>query len=108
MDLGWALNPSWGDGASVRTYPVTTSNADQQLTVTASGQLKSAANISNYLYNSSGILTLGGTAATFTITKSGSGYVIKENTSGLYLTTAPSTNSVTLSGTQTAWSALPD
>jgi hypothetical protein len=105
MDLGWALNPGWGDGPYVYLYSYN-DNIDQQINYTASNQLQSVANPGEYLYNDGGALALGSSGDTFTITSSGSGYTVYDSTAGLFVNTPGKTlppNKLTLSSSPTVW-----
>jgi hypothetical protein len=107
MDLGWALNPQWGDGAYVYLYSYN-DNSGQQLTYTASGQLQSVENSGKYVYDDGGFLTVGSSGDTFTITSSGGGYTVYDNTVGLYENSPGKIsppNKLALSSTPTVWTA---
>lgn len=106
MDLGWALNPQWGDGSYVYLYTSNT-NTTQNITFTSSGLLQSAASPTMYLYNEGGFLGVGSSGDTFSILSSGSGYTIQDKSAGLYVN-SPGTisppNKLALSSTPTVWS----
>jgi hypothetical protein len=107
MDLGWALNPQWGYPSDVYLYNPT-EGISQQLTYTASGQLQSVQNTSQFLNDRSGVLAVGASGDTFTINPSGTGYTIHDDTAGLYVN-SPGTieppNTLNLSATPTVWTA---
>jgi hypothetical protein len=106
MDLGWALNPQWGDGPFVYLYSYN-NGAGQQITYTSSGQLQSVQNPGQYLYNDGGFLAIGPVGDIFAITTSGSGYTIQDKTAGgLYVQTASAIgpfNKLSLSSAATVW-----
>jgi hypothetical protein len=107
MDLGWALNPQWGDGPFVYLYSYN-GGASQQITYTSSGQLQSVQNPGQYFYNDGGVLAIGPVGDTFSITTSANGYTIQDKTAGgLYVHTASAIdppNKLSLSSTATVWS----
>ncbi|HEY1947882.1 MAG TPA: choice-of-anchor D domain-containing protein [Bryobacteraceae bacterium] len=110
MDLGWALNPQWGDGPFVYLYSYN-NGASQQITYTSSGQLQSVQSPGQYLYNDGGFLAIGPVGDTFTINTSGNGYTIQDKTAGgLYVQTASAIgpfNKLSLSSTATVWMFSP-
>jgi hypothetical protein len=109
MDLGWALNPQWGNPTYVYLYTYN-GGSNQQITYTASGKLQSVSNSADYLFDNAGALALGSTGDTFAIISSGSGYTIFDSTAGLYVNTAGKLdppNKLTLSSTPTVWTAVP-
>jgi hypothetical protein len=109
MDLGWALNPEWGFPTYVYLFSYN-DNPSQQLMLTSSGQLQSVANSSEYLSNSGGFLSLGPTRDIFSISASGNGYTIYDQTVGLYVNTPGAIdppNKLVLSSTPTVWMAKP-
>jgi FG-GAP-like repeat len=109
MDAGWALNPQWGYGDDIFLYSHN-NGTNQQFTFTSSGQLQSVPNSSQYLVDQAGALALGTRGDTFTITQSGSGYVIQDTSaSGLYVNSPGAIgppNQLTLSSTPTVWSLV--
>jgi LmbE family N-acetylglucosaminyl deacetylase len=105
MDLGWALNPQWGYGIDVYLYSYN-NGPSQQLTYTTSDRLQSVQSPGQYLYSNGGVLTVGPVGDTFSITSSGSGYTIYDNTVSLYVNTPGKIgppNGLTLSSTPTVW-----
>ena len=107
MDLGWALNPQWGDGPYVYLYSYNNSPT-QQITFTASGQLQSGESSGQYLYSDGGVLALGSGGDSFSINSSGKGYTIYDSTVNLYVNTPDKTgppNKLSLSSTPTVWTA---
>jgi hypothetical protein len=106
MDLGWAMNPQWGDGPFVYLYTYN-NGGSQQITYTSGGKLQSASNTADYLYNDGGALAVGSSGDTFSITSSGTGYTIKDTTAGgLYVNNTSvidPPNKLTLSTTPTVW-----
>jgi hypothetical protein len=107
MDLGWAQNPQWGYGLYVYLYKYN-AGSSQQITFTAAGTLQSASDSAEYLYDDGGVLAVGSTGDTFTITSSGSGYTIYDSTVGLYVNSPGKTsppNKLALSSTPTVWTA---
>jgi hypothetical protein len=108
MDLGWALNPQWGDGPFVYLYSYN-GGASQKLTYTASGQLQSAQSPGQYFYNDGGALAIGPSGDHFSIIPSGNGYTIYDSTVNLYVNTPGKIsppNRLTLSPTPTIWTAM--
>lgn len=107
MDLGWALNPQWGDGPYVFLYS-SNSSSSQKITYTTAQQLQSVPSPGQYLYDDGGVLALGTTGDTFSITSSGSGYTIYDNTVNLYVNSPGKTgppNKLTLSSSPAVWTA---
>jgi hypothetical protein len=107
MDLGWAQNPQWGDGPYIYLYKYN-AGSTQQITFTTAGKLQSASNSAQNLYDDGGVLAMGSTGDTFTITSSGSGYTIFDSTVGLYVNSPGKTsppNKLALSSTPTVWTA---
>jgi hypothetical protein len=82
IDLGWALNPAWGQGPFAYLYPFDRSTA-QQVIFTAAGKLQTVQNPNLYLYNDHGYLALGPDGDTFTIQQAVGAFTIKDG--GLYL-----------------------
>ncbi len=106
MDLGWALNPQWGDGTYVYLYNYN-GGPSQQIVLNGAGMLQSEASPDRYLYNLGGALALGATGDTFTIAANGNGYTIQDKTAGgLYVNNASAItppNKLSLSTTPTVW-----
>jgi Abnormal spindle-like microcephaly-assoc'd, ASPM-SPD-2-Hydin len=108
MDLGWALNPQWGDGPFVYLYSYN-NGSSQQITYTASGQLQSVQSPGQYLYDDGGSLAIGPSGDRFSIVPSGNGYTIYDNTVNLYVNTSGKIsppNKLMLSTTPTVWTAM--
>jgi hypothetical protein len=107
MDLGWALNPQWGNNGPYVYLFSYNSGSSQQITYTSSGQLQSVASPGQYFYNDGGALAIGPAGDTFSITASGNGYTIQDKTAGgLYVNTASAIdppNKLSLSSTPTVW-----
>ncbi len=107
MDLGWALNPQWGDAPYIYLYSYN-DGPSQQITFTTTGQLQSGESPGQYLYSDGGVLALGAGGDTFSITSSGQGYTLYDSTVNLYVNTPGKTgppNKLTLSSTPTIWTA---
>jgi hypothetical protein len=107
MDLGWALNPQWGNnGPYVYLYNYN-NGSSQQITFTSSGQLQSVQNPGEFFYNNGNALAVRSSGDTFSITASGNGYTIQDKTAGgLYVNTASvidPPNKLSLSSTPTIW-----
>jgi hypothetical protein len=105
MDLGWAMNPQWGDGPYVYLYTFN-NGASQQITYTSGGKLQSN-NTADYLYDDGGALAVGSSGDIFSITSSGTGSTIQDTSaSGLYVNNTSAIdppNKLTLSATPTVW-----
>jgi hypothetical protein len=105
MDLGWAMNPQWGDGPYVYLYTFN-NGASQQITYTSAGKLQSS-NSADYLYDDGGSLAVGSSGDTFSIASSGTGYTIQDKSAGgLYVNNTSAIdppNKLTLSATPTVW-----
>jgi hypothetical protein len=82
IDLGWALNPAWGQGSYAYLYPFDRSTA-QQVVFTAAGKLQTVQNPNLYLYNDGGYLALGPNGDIFTIEQALGAFTIKDGS--LYL-----------------------
>lgn len=109
MDLGWALNPQWGNGNYVYLYSPNSSST-QLINFTTAGQLQSASTPGDFLYDEGGVLGVGPGGDNFTINSSGSGFTIYDNTVQLYVNTPGKVdppNKLTLSSTPTVWTAIP-
>ncbi len=106
MDLGWALNPQWGDGTYVYTYKYN-GGATQQIVVNSAGKLQAEAKPGQYLYDLGGALAVGATGDTFSIIANGNGYTLQDKTAGgLYVNSASAIdppNKLVLSSTPTVW-----
>jgi hypothetical protein len=106
IDVGWALNPQWGDGSYVYLYDYN-NGSSQQITYTNAGKLQAAADTADYLYSDDGELAVGASGDTFSITSSGTGYTIQDTSAGgLYVNNASAIdppNKLALSSTPTVW-----
>jgi hypothetical protein len=108
MDLGWALNPQWGNNGPYVYLFNYNNGSSQQITFTSSGQLQSVQNPGEFFYNNGNALAIRSSGGdTFSVTASGIGYTIRDTSAGgLYVNTASAIdppNKLALSSTPTVW-----